>query len=132
MEANNPTTSGQLRILMVEDHGETRDVLANLLRHIGHEVAVAACVATAVQAINAERFDVILSDIGLPDGSGYAVIAQAKQRQPSIRAIALTGFATEQDAHFSREAGFDFHLTKPLDFHELRTLLAQMPQTNAA
>jgi CheY-like chemotaxis protein len=132
MEANNPASSRRLRILTVEDHGDTRDVLANLLRHIGHEVSAAATVMAAVQALNEGIFDVIVSDIGLPDGSGYAVIAQAKQKQPSIRAIALTGFATEQDAHFSREAGFDFHLTKPLDFHELRTLLAQMPQTNAA
>jgi CheY-like chemotaxis protein len=132
MEANNPVSSRRLRILTVEDHGDTRDVLANLLRHIGHEVSAAATVMAAVQALNEGIFDVIVSDIGLPDGSGYAVIAQAKQKQPSIRAIALTGFATEQDAHFSREAGFDFHLTKPLDFHELRTLLAQMPQTNAA
>lgn len=125
MEGNSTATAGRLRILIVEDHGDTRDVLANLLRHIGHEVSVAASVATAVAAIHAEEFDVILSDIGLPDGSGYALIAQAKQKQPSVRAIALTGFGTEQDARFSREAGFDFHLTKPLDFHELRTVLAQ-------
>ena len=127
MEGNSTATAGRLRILMVEDHGDTRDVLANLLRHIGHEVSVAASVATAVEAIDAEKFDVILSDIGLPDGSGYALIAQAKQKQPSVRAIALTGFGTEQDARFSREAGFDFHLTKPLDFHELRMVLAQTP-----
>jgi CheY-like chemotaxis protein len=126
MEPDSPTAPGQLRILMVEDHGETRDVLADLLRHVGHEVAVAASVADGVQAINAERFDVILSDIGLPDGSGYSLLAQARQKQPAIRAIALTGFVTEQDARFSREAGFDFHLTKPLDFHELRTVLGQM------
>ncbi len=126
MEPVRSAAAGRLRILMVEDHGETRDVLADLLRHVGHEVAVAACVAAAVQAINAERFDVILSDIGLPDGSGYSLLTQARQKQPAIRAIALTGFGTEQDARFSREAGFDFHLTKPLDFHELRTVLGQM------
>ena len=125
-ESDSSTAAGRLRILMVEDHGETRDVLADLLRHVGHEVAVAASVAAAVQAINAERFDVILSDIGLPDGSGYSLLAQARQKQPTIRAIALTGFVTEQDAQFSRQAGFDFHLTKPLDFHELRTVLGRM------
>src|ERR1044072_208284 len=126
MEPDSPTAPGQLRILMVEDHGETRDVLADLLRHVGHEVAVPASADDGVQASKAERFDVILSDIGLPDGSGYSLLAQARQKQPAIRAIALTGFVTEQDARFSREAGFDFHLTKPLDFHELRTVLGQM------
>jgi CheY-like chemotaxis protein len=126
MEPDSSAAAGRLRILMVEDHGETRDVLADLLRHIGHEVAVAASVSAGVQAINADRFDVILSDIGLPDGSGYSLLAQAREKQPAIRAIALTGFVTEQDVRFSREAGFDFHLTKPLDFHELRTVLGQM------
>src|SRR5450631_3270463 len=101
-EPGSSAATGRLRILMVEDHGETRDVLADLLRHIGHEVAVAASVAAGVQAMNADRFDVILSDIGLPDGSGYSLLAQARQKQPTIRAIALTGFVTEQDARFSR------------------------------
>jgi hypothetical protein len=126
MEVRDSTQAAGLRILMVEDHGETRDVLSNLLRHIGHEVVAAASAAAACEAIDSEKFDIILSDIGLPDGSGYALVTEAKQKQPSIRAIALTGFTTEQDARFSRDAGFDFHLTKPLDFHELRTVLGQM------
>ena len=91
---------------MVEDHGETRDVLAGLLRHVGHEVAVAATVASGVEAINAERFDVILSDIGLPDGSGYSLLAQARLKQPAIRAIALTGFVTELDASIQPRSRF--------------------------
>jgi CheY-like chemotaxis protein len=114
-----------LRILVVEDHDDTRRVLSNLLMHTGHHVAAANCLSAARKVMTEESFDVIVSDIGLPDGSGYALIAEAKQSQPSIRAIALTGFATEQDVRFSREAGFDFHLTKPVDFHQLRTLLTQ-------
>ncbi|MEY2439800.1 MAG: Response regulator receiver domain, partial [Verrucomicrobiota bacterium] len=58
-------------------------------------------------------------------------LAQARQTQPSIKAVALTGFATPEDVQFSREAGFDFHLTKPVDFHQLRTLLEEVgPRTN--
>jgi len=72
-----------------------------------------------------QKFDVLLSDIGLPDGSGYALVGQAKQQQPSIKGVALTGFASPQDVRFSHEAGFDFHLTKPVDFHELRTVLGE-------
>jgi CheY-like chemotaxis protein len=115
-----------MRILVVEDHDDTREVLANLLRHIGHEVLSAASSGEALKAIDAAKVDILVSDIGLPDGSGYALLAQARQAQPTMRAIALTGFGTAQDARFSREAGFDFHLTKPLDFHELRTVLAQI------
>jgi CheY-like chemotaxis protein len=92
---------------------------------------MAASAAAAVKALDSEKFDVMLSDIGLPDGSGYSLVVQAKQKQPAIRAIALTGFGTDQDARFSREAGFDFHLTKPLDFHELRTLLGPVPSPTA-
>ena len=66
-----------------------------------------------------------MSDIGLPDGSGYDVISQAKRKQP-VKGVALTGFDRDEDIRRSREAGFDFHLTKPVDFHELRTVLGQI------
>lgn len=61
----------------------------------------------------------------MPDGTGYEVIAQAKRHRP-IKGIALTGFGMEQDMRRSKEAGFDFHLTKPIDFAELRTVLDQI------
>src|SRR5437764_14513039 len=75
--------------------------------------------------VESKEFDVVLSDIGLPDGSGYEVIAQAKRKEP-LKGVALTGFDKEEDIRRSKEAGFDFHLTKPVDFHELRTVLAQV------
>jgi len=63
-----------------------------------------------------------LCDIGLPDGSGYEVISQARQKRP-IHAVAITGFGTEEDIRRSKEAGFDFHLVKPVDLHQLQTVL---------
>ncbi len=75
--------------------------------------------------MNAKEFDVVLCDIGLPDGSGYEVISQAKRKQ-RVKGVALTGFATPEDIRRSKEAGFDFHLTKPVDFHELRCVLNQI------
>jgi len=110
---------------VVEDHRETRGILAHLLRHFGFEIVVADCLAAALDACNAQQFDVVLADIGLPDGSGYDLITQAKKRQ-AVMAIAFTGFGQEEDLRRSREAGFDFHLTKPVDFHELRTILGQV------
>src|SRR5438132_12163220 len=65
--------------------------------------------------VESKEFDVVLSDIGLPDGSGYEVIAQAKRKQP-VKGVALTGFDKEEDIRRSKEAGFDFHLAKPVDF----------------
>ena len=114
-----------MRILLVEDHGETRRVLARLLGHFGHEISLADGAQSALEIVESREFDVVLSDIRLPDGSGYEVIAQAKRKQP-VKGIALTGFDKEDDIRRSKEAGFDFYLTKPVDFHELRTVLAQV------
>ena len=118
-----PTKS--LRILLVEDHGDTRHTLARLLTHFGHQISVADNMQMALEAMAAQRFDVVLCDIGLPDGSGYQIISEAKRKQ-KVKGVALTGFGTEEDIRRGKEAGFDFHLTKPVDFHELRTVLAQV------
>ena len=114
-----------LRILVVEDHGETLQTLSRLLNHFGHETLMADGAQSALAIVESKEFDVVLSDIALPDGSGYDVIAQAKRKQP-VKGVALTGFDKEEDVRRSKEAGFDFHLTKPIDFHELRTVLAQV------
>lgn len=117
---NKPSKS--LRILLVEDHGDTRRTLCRLLRHFGHNISEADSTQRALEIIRSQAFDVVLSDIGLPDGSGYDVISQAKQHQP-VKGVALTGFGSDEDIRRGREAGFDFHLTKPVDFHELRSIL---------
>jgi CheY-like chemotaxis protein len=114
-----------LRILLVEDHGETRSTLSRLLAHFGHKIAVAESTQSAKEIVDAETFDVVLSDIGLPDGTGYEVITHAKKKQP-VKGVALTGLAETEDIQRGKEAGFDFHLTKPVDFAELRTVLGQL------
>ena len=120
-----PPRGRRLRILVVEDHADTLRVLARLLDHFGHEISVAAGARSALEIVELKEFDVVLSDIGLPDGSGHEVIAHAKRKQP-VKGVALTGFDKQEDIRRSKEAGFDFHLTKPVDFHELRTVLAQV------
>jgi CheY-like chemotaxis protein len=114
-----------LRILVVEDHSDTRQALSRLLSHFGHDISVADRAQNALNIIDAKEFDVVLCDITLPDGSGYDVIAEAKRKR-SIKAVALTGFGAAEDIERGREAGFDFHLTKPVDFHELRAVLGQI------
>jgi DNA-binding response OmpR family regulator len=115
----------RLRILVVEDHGDTLQALSNLLTHFGHDISVADDAESARKIISSKDFDVVLADIGLPDGSGYDLIAEAKRKRPVI-AVALTGFGAPDDIERGKEAGFDFHLTKPVDFHELRAVLGQI------
>jgi PAS domain S-box-containing protein len=117
-------TSKPLRILLVEDHHDTRRTLSRLLTHFGHNVVTADNVGGAMNIMASNSIDAVLCDIGLPDGSGYEVAAQA-QANGGIKAIALTGFGTEQDVQRSKDAGFDFHLVKPINFQELQTILEQ-------
>ena len=117
-------TAKPLRILLVEDHQDTRRTLSRLLTHFGHNVVTADNVEGAMNIIGSDNIDVVLCDIGLPDGSGYEVAAQARTKG-HIKAIALTGFGTEQDVKRSKDAGFDFHLVKPLNFQELQSVLDQ-------
>lgn len=115
----------RLRILVVEDHSDTLQALSRLLSHFGHEISVANGAKNALKIIDSKEFDVVLCDIALPDGSGYDVIAEAKRKRP-VKGVALSGFAANEDIERGREAGFDFHLAKPVDFHELRTVLGQI------
>jgi CheY-like chemotaxis protein len=114
-----------LRILIVEDHTDTLEALSRLLNHFGHEISTAASALSALQMIESKAFDVVLCDIGLPDGNGYDVVTQAKRKR-ALKAVALSGFAASDDIERGKKAGFDFHLAKPVDFHELRNVLGQI------
>jgi len=115
----------RLRILVVEDHSDTLQALSRLLNHFGHEISTADDAQSALDMINSKEFDVVLCDIALPDGSGYDVIAEAKRKR-EVKAVALSAFAARDDIERGRKAGFDFHLAKPVDFHELRAVLGQI------
>jgi hypothetical protein len=114
-----------LRILVVEDHSDTLEALSRLLNHFGHEIYTANDARSALDMINSKEFDVVLCDLALPDGNGYDVIAEAKRKR-AVKAVALSGFAARDDIERGRKAGFDFHLAKPVDFHELRSVLGQI------
>jgi PAS domain S-box-containing protein len=114
-----------LRILLVEDHQDTRRALSRLLTHFGHKVVTADNVRRAMEIIDSDTINVLLCDIGLPDGSGYDVVSRARSKRP-IKGVALTGFGTDADIRRSKEAGFDFHLVKPVNFQELQSVLEQL------
>ena len=111
-----------LAVLLVEDHEATLAVLTRLLRGLGHRVTGVSTVASATAAAKQDGFDVIISDLGLPDGSGLDVMRQLRE-QYAGRAIALTGYGMESDVVASREAGFTEHLTKPVDLASLQAAI---------
>lgn len=114
-----------LRILVVEDHSDTLQALSRLLNHFGHNISTADDAHSALDMINSREFDVVLCDIALPDGNGYDIIAEAKRKR-AVKAVALSAFAARDDIERGEKAGFDFHLAKPVDFHELRSVLGQI------
>jgi CheY-like chemotaxis protein len=127
-EAEPPLQPGRapsdLRILIVDDHRDTLTAMADLLEIFGHAPRTADSVAAALKAAEGERFDVVISDIGLPDGSGLDLMRQLLDRYP-VRGIALSGFGMEEDLQRSREAGFVEHLTKPINLAQLERALAR-------
>ena len=103
------------RILLVEDHRDSADTLSQLVMFHDSHVRIAG---TMQEAIATEAFDLLISDIRLPDGSGLDLIRRL-QSQPPVRGMAMSGFGPEQDQRRSRVAGYETHLTKPLDFNRL-------------
>ena len=124
-DADTQERLARLRLLLVEDHEDSRRVLGRLLKDFGCEVSMVGSVAEALSIIRTHPFDAILSDIGLPDGTGYDIISEAKRTQ-NVRGVALTGYGMSEDVRRSKEAGFDFHLTKPIDVTELRTVVRRL------
>jgi PAS domain S-box-containing protein len=115
-----------LRILLTDDHEDTRRILTRMLKKRGHEVEGANTVAAALAQLRARPFDLLVSDIGLPDGSGYDLMREAKKLQPAVDGIAVSGFGMEEDVRRSKEAGFALHLTKPVDIGLIEEHLEKM------
>ena len=107
------TPNGRLSILLVEDHADTAGALSAFLAGEGHLVSMAASVSEAVKCVVGQKFDLIISDVGLPDGNGVSLMhgIRAFCETP---AIALTGFGTDDDAKRCLRAGFSLHLSKPV------------------
>jgi CheY-like chemotaxis protein len=114
-------------ILLVEDHDDTRGVFAKLLRSWGHEVAAANSVSSGLAALADKNVNVILSDLGLPDGSGCDLMTAVRPKNPHILAIAISAYYMAADKERSLAAGFDLHLGKPVDLMRLFNILSAMP-----
>src|SRR4051812_28696629 len=114
------------RILLVDDHDDTARALARLLGLSGYDVQTATTVAGAIELCDAHRFDLLISDIGLPDGSGYDLMRELTRRGIPT-GIAVSGY--EDDTAAGRDAGFVAHLVKPVAFETLKeTIKRVLPQ----
>lgn len=117
-----------LRILLVEDHADTAEAMAELLRGLEHRVRVAGSVsaglAAAEVAMEEGGLDLLISDLGLPDGNGLDLMRELSRRY-GLKGIALSGYGMEEDIQKSLEAGFERHLTKPVSLQTLRAAIQQ-------
>ena len=119
-------------ILLVEDHYDTRQAFAAILRSWGHQVGTSDSVASGLEFLDENEVEVVLSDIGLPDRNGYEFIAEARQRSPNLTAIAVSAYFTAADQDRGHEAGFDMYFAKPVDLLGLRRALDRIVCREAA
>jgi PAS domain S-box-containing protein len=120
-------------ILVVEDDTDTREVVAMILAEAGAGVKTVSTVAGAESALGAAHWDVLVSDLGMPDGSGYELIRRVRAH-PTLRrlpAVALSAHAMDSDARLSIDAGFDVHLPKPVEPDDLVRVVASLTQRQA-
>lgn len=106
-------TKKPISILLVEDHADTAEVMVGFLSQMGYAVRLADCVEVAVRMVIDHKFDLIISDVGLPDGNGVSLMSCIRPfcDTPSI---AVTAFGREEDIERCRKAGFNLHMTKPV------------------
>ena len=123
---NRPVGDGPRRtILVVDDHRDTLRSMKLLLTRLGYDVLAAENMTDALQIANNEEFDILLSDIGLPDGSGHELIKRIREKR-SVPALALSGFGMDEDLQRSLDAGFSDHLTKPVSLDRLQSAIAEL------
>jgi CheY-like chemotaxis protein len=125
------TVAPTLRLLVVDDNSDTLESLAMLLRHYGHDVITAASGPAALDLARAEDLDVILMDIGLPSLNGYEVARRIRAQDAQTVLIAMTGYGQPDDRQLSKDAGFNYHLIKPVDPARLQDLLCKIASHSA-
>ena len=116
-----------LSILVVENHPDTSKYLCMYLRMAGYSVRAAFTLREALRQLGEEPCDVLISDIGLPDGTGWQLMREA-HLPSSVYAIAMSGFGMGMDQNRSRDAGYRHHLLKPFTPEQLDQYLAEAQQ----
>ncbi|RBP44639.1 PAS domain S-box-containing protein [Roseimicrobium gellanilyticum] len=123
--AQQPGRPVSLHLLVVEDHADTARVLGTHLRRMGFTVTLAHTVADALALVGEQHFDLVISDLGLPDQSGFELMRQIHAIRP-IPGIAMSGYGMAEDIRKSREAGFSQHLVKPVNVTRLEEAIRDL------
>ena len=129
-EVNGDQAAAKRCILVVDDHDDTLRSMKLLLHRLGYEVLAAENMTDALQIAEEQHFDILLSDIGLPDGSGLELIKRIRSIR-DVPALALSGFGMDEDIERSRDAGFADHLTKPVSIDRLQAAIAQLDESSS-
>jgi CheY-like chemotaxis protein/two-component sensor histidine kinase len=119
-----PGTVASLRILLVEDHADTARMMSRILKNDGHTVELAGDMAHGLALAAAQPFDLLLCDLGLPDGTGWEFMHALRAWGSTLPGIVLSGYGQDQDLERSRDAGFMAHLTKPVNLQILREAIS--------
>jgi CheY-like chemotaxis protein len=114
-----------MQVLIVEDHQDSREQLERWLTRRDFDVVTAGDLRTGIDFLDKQRFDAIISDIGLPDGTGYALISEARRRGIRALGIAMSGYPYPPDVDEPGATGFHYHLTKPVNCDHLCSLLKE-------
>ena len=123
-------TSRRRRLLIVDDHADTCTGMKMMLERRGYDITVAYSAGQAVEKTQEEDFDLLISDIGLPDRSGYELMKELRQSK-GLLGIALSGFGMETDVTKARDAGFAEHLTKPINFDRLEKAIRNLLESTS-
>jgi CheY-like chemotaxis protein len=124
-EKQRPDTLEPRRVLVVDDHQDTCLGMKMMLERRGYKITLAHSAAQAVEKARTQDFDLLISDIGLPDRSGYELMRELGASK-GLPGIALSGFGMEQDVTKARAAGFSEHLTKPINFERLERAIQNL------
>jgi signal transduction histidine kinase len=116
----------RIRILLVDDHRDTAAAVRLFLARAGYEVSVANNVSDALRLVEQQSFDLLLSDIALPDGNGWDLLQHLRELGHSFPGIALSGYGMEDDIARNYAAGFQAHLTKPFSPRQLQSVIDQV------
>ena len=114
-----------MQVLLVEDHRDSRELLARCLTSPDCDVATAGDLQSGVDLLERHRFDVIISDIALPDGTGYALVSEARRRGIHALCIAVSAFPFPSDVRELGATGFQYYLNKPVKCDEIRSLITE-------
>jgi two-component system CheB/CheR fusion protein len=117
--------SRKLKILVVEDHAHTAAVMRTLLVRDGHDVLTASTVREALNILHTDKLDLLVSDLGLPDGNGLEVMRRLGEISDA-KGIAVSGYGMDEDVERSGQAGFSVHLTKPINVLELKQAIQKL------